>query len=336
MKETAVSPCARLSTKLAARHARDLTADERIELNQHLATCAACASIHTAYAAMETRIRSLPTVAPLTSLPLTVVEGEAQTTPFGSISSTKSRTRENILQPVPRRQTARSQYKQLPRSLEMGLALAFVACIIVASLALFQRVHTSTGAMSPQAIYHQATSGPPTLSDPMTGPYVHTWWDQWASCFYAGGVYHVTAPQQNLGTVCDDQGRTFSNFAFQVKMTILKGDMGGVVFRSTHENLQTYKFLIGTDDTYFLNVSPYKGKCKLLASGYSAAIQNGLPQSNTLTVIARGSSIYLYINGQAVTQVKDSTATSGMIGLFADNVAQATDVVFRDVKVWQL
>jgi len=54
----------------------------------------------------------------------------------------------------------------------------------------------------------------------------------------------------------------------------------------------------------FLNVSPYKGKCKTLASGYSAAITNGLPQSNTLTAIARGNSIYLYINGQAVAQVK--------------------------------
>ena len=249
----------------------------------------------------------------------------------------KSQTRENSIRSLSRT-PVRSHFRLPSRSLEMGLALAVVACIILASLMLFQRGHMSTTTLSPQDIYSQATSGRPTLYDPMTGPNVNTWWDQRARCNYVGGVgvYHVTAPQQQLGTVCDDQASNFSNFAFQVKITILKGDMGGVVFRSTHENLQMYKFLIGTDGTYFLNASPFKGMCKTLASGYSSAITNGLPQSNTLTVIARGSSIYLYINRQFVVQVKDSTATSGMIGLFADNETNATDVIFRDVKVWHL
>lgn len=194
----------------------------------------------------------------------------------------------------------------------------------------------STTAMSPQAIYQQIISRPPTLHDPMTGPNVNTSWDQWTQCYYTGDKYHVTAPQHNLGTVCVDQSSNFSNFAFQVKMTILKGDMGGVVFRSNKNNLQIYEFTVNTDDTFALTVSPYKRNCKPLASGYSPAITNGLPQSNTLTVIARGSSIYLYINAQFVARTQDSTSLSGTIGLYAFNATQNTDVVFRDVMVWQL
>ncbi len=351
MKETGISPCPQWSTKLAARHAHDLTTDERIELNQHLKSCSACASIYASYAAMETRIRSLPAVTPLATLPLATVEGDRQTIlsiPMSAAQSTKLRTRENGRQLISRHSRPTS-FSRLPRVLEMGLALAVVACIIAASLTLFQRGHMSTTTASPQDIYHQIISNPPTFYDPLSGPNVNTSWDQWARCYYAGSAYHVTAAQY-VGTACFDEGRNLRNFAFQAKMTILKGDTGGIIFRSNPSAsgnasriasqrgitvLQTYTFTVSTDDTYSLNVSPGRG-CKILASGYSSAIQNGLPQSTILTVVARGSSIYLYINGQFVALAHDSTASSGNIGLFAASMKDPTDVTFSDVKVWQL
>ena len=335
MKETTVSPCAQWATKLAARHAHDLTPAERIELNQHLSTCVACASIARAYSAMELHIRSLPTIAPLANLPQEVVEGDRQTISAEFVFSPKSRIRGNALRAVPRQQSVRSKRGMLSHSLEMGFALACVACIILVSLALFQRAHTSTGALSPQDIYHQAISGRPVLDDHMTGLNVNTMWDQWARCQYIGRVYHVMAPEQQNATACLAQASNFSNFALQVNMTILKGDGGGVLFRSKSDYSLLYKFTIGTDGTYTL-LSPYKKTCKTLATGYSTAIRTGLSQSNVLTVIARGSSLYVYINGQFVAQAQDGTALSGAIGLYAFNLTQNTDVEFSDVKVWQL
>lgn len=189
--------------------------------------------------------------------------------------------------------------------------------------------------MTPQDIYYQATSGPPALYDPMTGPSVNGW-DQWGLCQYIRGAYHVMMSQQHNETLCLDQSSSFSNFAFQVKMTIHKGDGGGVIFRSDNSYSQMYKFSISTDNTYTLSVSSSQGNCKTLPTGYSSAINTGLLQSNVLTVIARGSSIYLYINGQYVTQAQDSTALSGAIGVYAFDQTQATDVAFSNVKVWNL
>jgi eukaryotic-like serine/threonine-protein kinase len=75
----------------------------------------------------------------------------------------------------------------------------------------------------------------------------------------------------------------------------------------------------------------------LLRKATSAFIKSGLNQVNTLAVIARGSSIYLYINQQYITGVSDSTYQAGEIGVFGGNFTDApADVVFSHVQVWNV
>ncbi len=74
---------------------------------------------------------------------------------------------------------------------------------------------------------------------------------------------------------------------------------------------------------------------KQLANGLSSAINMGLSQSNLLTVIARGSNFYLYVNKQYITSVGDNTFSTGVIGVFAAG-ANATDAVFSNAQVWRL
>jgi hypothetical protein len=64
----------------------------------------------------------------------------------------------------------------------------------------------------------------------------------------------------------------------------------------------------------------------------------GNNQSNTLTVIARDSDIFLYINNQFVTRVSDSSASSGFIGMIGiNNTGQgALDMAFTNAQVWQI
>ncbi len=65
MNKKLVMPCTEWAEKLAARHPEDISPTDRIALNNHIASCEACAAVHAAYRAMEINVRALPT----TSLP---------------------------------------------------------------------------------------------------------------------------------------------------------------------------------------------------------------------------------------------------------------------------
>jgi hypothetical protein len=54
-------------------------------------------------------------------------------------------------------------------------------------------------------------------------------------------------------------------------------------------------------------------------------------------VITNDTGIALFINGQFIDSVQDSTLTQGMIGVSANTlIGKPTDVIFSDVKVWTL
>ncbi|HXX77210.1 MAG TPA: hypothetical protein VEI53_01865, partial [Ktedonobacteraceae bacterium] len=73
---------------------------------------------------------------------------------------------------------------------------------------------------------------------------------------------------------------------------------------------------------------------KDLAGGSSAAIVTGLNQTNTLGIVAQGSTLTIYVNKQKVTSVTDSSFTHGQIAVFADATNQPTEVAFSNAKVW--
>lgn len=60
-------PCEAWAEKLAARHQADLTPQEHLALQAHLATCAACAAQYRIYQDLEARIRALPSAEPAPS-----------------------------------------------------------------------------------------------------------------------------------------------------------------------------------------------------------------------------------------------------------------------------
>ena len=65
MKDEILMPCTEWAEKLAARHPEDISPSDRTALNNHIASCKACAAVYTAYRTMEINVRALPT----TSLP---------------------------------------------------------------------------------------------------------------------------------------------------------------------------------------------------------------------------------------------------------------------------
>jgi hypothetical protein len=163
--------------------------------------------------------------------------------------------------------------------------------------------------------YVQATSGTPVLDDSQIG------------CTFTSGAYHASINQKNTFLVCYAQP-TFSNFAFQAQMTILKGDYGGIVFRTNKENSFGYRFAFGLG---ICNV--HYGDKELFSS---TTLRASLNQAYLLTAIVRGSNISLYIDKQWLTTVEDNSASSGGIGFMAGDFDNEADVAFRHVQVWNL
>lgn len=202
-------------------------------------------------------------------------------------------------------------------------------------------VSATAGAL--QSIYTTATSGTPALNDPLTNQDSNNW-DVFAtnssggSCEFTGGAYHSVMTQKGFFQPCYDQTSNYSNFAFQVQMTITQGDEGGIIFRADPTNTQFYLLRINQDGSYdlFVYVDSSGSHAKNLLSSSTSLLKTGLNQPNLITVIARSNSLIFYINQQYLASVNDTTYSSGKIGVFGESYTNPTNVAFSNTQIWKL
>jgi hypothetical protein len=190
------------------------------------------------------------------------------------------------------------------------------------------------------SIYTQATSGTPAMNDPLVQQDTNQWEldnkTGGGGCAFSNGSYHASMPQAGFFAPCYAQNSSFNNFAFQVQMTILKGDRGGLIFRSDGSS-KFYLFRIDQNGAYNLFLYTNSNSTKNLLEGTAPAIiHTGLNASNTIAVVAKGSNIYLYVNQKYLASTTNSTYSSGSIAVFAEDHTNATEVAFSNVQVWQL
>ena len=168
--------------------------------------------------------------------------------------------------------------------------------------------------------------------------------DSRGSCVFSQRGYQVRATAratQSPGLrplyFCTEE-TAFSNFVYQVQMTIVAGDYGGIVFRTDSTHTKFYYFRIGKDGSF--EVATWGSKTgtnsQVLKSGTSLAIKTGLNQSNIVAVVASGSDLDLYVNQQHIAYVSDSTFSQGQLGVCAANASKLTEVVYSDALVWKL
>ena len=194
-----------------------------------------------------------------------------------------------------------------------------------------------------QNIYTKATSGSPVLNDPLSQNGPNDWngsATQNGSCAFTGRALHVVASRSEYFQPCRARNTNFGNFAYQVQITIIKGNEGGIYFRlkDTADGITGYILSINQDGLYtLLSISDRNGDATLFHRP-SSAIKTGLNQSNLLTIIVQRSRIYLYINGQYLADVSNdiSSPLPRVIGVFALDDADPTDVAFSNALVWQL
>jgi eukaryotic-like serine/threonine-protein kinase len=198
----------------------------------------------------------------------------------------------------------------------------------------FQRVQLLNAA--PPDPY--ATSGSIALNDPLRDNSNGYFWgsnDSHGTCQFAGGAYQVGI-SQGYSHYCTASTTNFSNFTYEVTLTILQGDCGGIIFRGNDTNGTGYLFWVCQDGTYAFYLDTSSTQSTLSTSSSSSVINTGLGQSNVIAVVANGSTLDLYVNQQKIDSVSDSTYNHGQIGVDATSLGTATEVVFRNARVWTL
>lgn len=194
-----------------------------------------------------------------------------------------------------------------------------------------------------QALYTQATVGKPTLNDSLqssnnsdwdAATYTDSHKRTIGACNYANGSYFSQA-QTSYFIRCLAEASDYGNLTYQVRITVVDGQTGGLLIRA-NANGSGYYFSVSMDDSYSLQKvavdSNGNSVNTVLVSGNSTAIKRG--QTNLLTIIARGSIMYLYINKHYVDQATDTTYRSGRIGIYADGDTENARVVARAAQVW--
>lgn len=180
------------------------------------------------------------------------------------------------------------------------------------------------------------------LNDPLSGNSNGYFWSEWSNsaggCGFSERAYHVSRSQisgsQIYGSFCTASATNFSNFAYQVQMTITQGDTGGIVFRVDETKGTYYLFRIGSDGSYALDIYNNNNYVNTLKSGPSSTINIGLNQSILVAVVANGSNIDLYVNNTNIDNVSDGTYSQGEIGVTAVSFGNPTEAVFSNAKVW--
>src|SRR6266446_1072792 len=170
----------------------------------------------------------------------------------------------------------------------------------------------------------------------------------YSGCDFLGGVLHVSVIGDGANPVffhaCIGKTPTFSDFTYEIKMTFIKGDCGGVIFRSHDPML--YYFYICQDGEYGIvrytrdpdngMPDPNLNPPLRTSATRSSSIIAGSSQANIIAVQARGSIIDLYVNQHLIDSVEDNSYRDGTIGVLAKalDLYRPTEVAFSDARVW--
>ncbi|GHO58425.1 protein kinase domain-containing protein [Ktedonobacter robiniae] len=185
-------------------------------------------------------------------------------------------------------------------------------------------------------------SGKGTLlvSDPLSVPklWKNTTSGDWGgTCTFRNGIYHT---MQNIGPNrsfhCDAGTLQVSNFIYEVQMTILKGDCGGITFRYANSDHSGYRFRVCADGTARLSVYPNGATYNILFDSASPAIKQGFNQSNVIAAVANSNHVDLYVNKQKIGSATDDTFGKGMLALFTSDLNKPTEIAFSNARIWQL
>ncbi len=176
------------------------------------------------------------------------------------------------------------------------------------------------------------------LDDSLSGNTSHNWFvgsnsSGTAACGFVSGGYQVSVSSSFF--LCSAQNTNFSNFTYEVQMQIIRGDCGGIMFRANPQAVTAYYFPVCSNGQYgFFRFAGCSTCVQTLTSGSIPNFAGS--QLNRIAVVANGSRLDLYVNGQRIGGTTDNHYSSGQIGVGMSVSSAQTQVVFSNAKVWTL
>lgn len=176
----------------------------------------------------------------------------------------------------------------------------------------------------------------------------NAWPIETGTYFFQNGQYHIKNNSPGVVTAFYNSGNNlFANFRLTITTSEVHGtqdsaDFYGVIFRSSAGQDSYYFFEIDTCcGTGLYELLYYNGQTKQKA-GWSTvedgSLTSSLSKSNTITVMAKGSSFAFLVNGKSVGKtITDHTGDaflSGEIGLGVEE--QNTEIAFSRLYIQKL
>jgi serine/threonine protein kinase len=177
------------------------------------------------------------------------------------------------------------------------------------------------------------------LLDPMSQPYL---WQNYTntsfggSCQFKSNSLHVTQTKSPNFYYCTASTENYADATFEVQMTILQGDCGGITFRANPSANQLYFYRVCVDGRYdlYLYVSSSGSTARTLIQSSSSLINKGVNQSNLLAVVTNGNQVDLYANKQKIDSISDPTYKQGLFGVVANSLSTTTEVAYSNARIW--
>ena len=163
-------------------------------------------------------------------------------------------------------------------------------------------------------------------------------WDQNDNCSFQSDGYHVHTDLLALHG-CREAADQFQNFAAQVDVLLKKGASGGLFFRLKTNALGAYKgylFEINANGQYRISQSNnFSSNSVTILRDWTDTPALKAGAKNTLQVIARDTTLLLYINGVFMgPPIQDSTFTAGGIAFLATSTkGERANVVYSNLRI---
>lgn len=191
------------------------------------------------------------------------------------------------------------------------------------------------------ALLTKDTSGTPALNDPLSDNSQGNVWDVGytdnnnTGCNFVDGSYQVLEALPDFLRPCFADATNFSNFVYQVSLTLNSNCAGGLILRGNKDTSRYYLFMLFANGSYIFEA--YNGsKYSPLASGTNEAILSGVGQTNSLTVIANQGVFRLFVNQTYLASAIDGQLKSGQIGVVAYNTSLPASASFSSAELWKL
>ena len=166
------------------------------------------------------------------------------------------------------------------------------------------------------------------------------WTNYGSQCFFSSQGYHVQTNGPHEAAWCFSSKQHFADAVITVQAQLLRGGFYGLIFRLEPNAPSLYVLEINNQGSYrFVRASGNnpQGWLTLIDWTSSSAILPGYGSTNTLMILAQGSSFRFYINRQLVmTSFTDSAYSAGLIGCLVggDNTG-GSEAIFSNVWVFQ-